>query len=276
VNYNDILKFIWYNCLYEIATIVDKGKQNIMDKNKILTIGICDDDEICLERVIACIKGNRNLFQMEYFNVKILSYNSPDKIMRAFADVAFNLVILDIEMPDINGFHIAKVLQNKYPEIHLAFISNHDNYVFDAYDFEVLRFIRKSHLEKDMAKTLRKFLEKIADTFVQLKLTGGYGVRNFWINDIFSFESFGHNLVVKTRKGDFEMYSSLTQVEKQLEKYFFVRIHRSYLVNPLHIEKIANTTVQMSNGLLYDIGKNKREQILKRISEYDNFLEGRV
>jgi len=60
-----------------------------MDKNKILTIGICDDDEICLERVIACIKGNRHLFQTEYFNVKILSYNSPNKIMRAFADVAF-------------------------------------------------------------------------------------------------------------------------------------------------------------------------------------------
>jgi len=42
-------------------------------------------------------------------------------------------VILDIEMPDINGFHVARVLQNKYPEIHLAFISNHDNYVFDEF-----------------------------------------------------------------------------------------------------------------------------------------------
>lgn len=62
----------------------------------------------------------------------------------------FDLVFIDWEMPEVDGFDLAQRLYMENSEIKLAFVSNHENMVFEAYEYTPFWFVRKRCIEKDM------------------------------------------------------------------------------------------------------------------------------
>ena len=57
------------------------------------------------------------------------------------------------------------------------FVSNHENVVFDAWEYTPLWFVRKSALERDMMKALRKYFEMTVKTQLRYRMPDGFGLR---------------------------------------------------------------------------------------------------
>jgi two-component system, LytTR family, response regulator len=97
--------------------------------------------------------------QLPYVEV-VRCFNSPTQFLKEHQSLNFDLCLLDVNMPDINGIEIASLLKGK-PVI---FTSAHPEFAIQAYELEALDFIRKpvtqERLEKALLKARKLILEK--------------------------------------------------------------------------------------------------------------------
>ena len=123
-----------------------------------MVIGICDDnreDAIRIQQeVCKCLK----LFGEE----KTITMISEDgrKLLENCRTKMVNLIFLDLEMPECNGFELAEQIYDFNPAIKIIFVSNHENMVFDSYEYAPLWFVRKSFMERDMLKLFKSILRR--------------------------------------------------------------------------------------------------------------------
>ncbi|MFC6100140.1 LytR/AlgR family response regulator transcription factor [Olivibacter domesticus] len=96
--------------------------------------------------------------QIEYVEV-VKAYNDPTKFLKEINDLDFDVCILDIEMPGINGLEVAKHLQGKL----VIFSTAYKQYAAEAFDLEAIDYIRKPIKQDRLEKALQKaklYLEK--------------------------------------------------------------------------------------------------------------------
>ncbi len=125
-----------------------------------LEIGICDDSIEDLKKIQSVFHqcmlefGENNFFLHVYSSGKSMCEDSKNR--------TFDLVFIDWEMPEVDGFDLAQRLYMENSEIKLAFVSNHENMVFEAYEYTPFWFVRKRCIEKDMRKAMQKYFDMTA------------------------------------------------------------------------------------------------------------------
>ena len=84
----------------------------------------------------------------------------------------FDVLFLDIDMPDVSGLEVAKKLRQKHLDIILIFISAHEQYVFESIEYNPFRYIRKNRIEKELMPCLKaayQRLEEMQDSYMIVK-----------------------------------------------------------------------------------------------------------
>ena len=113
-----------------------------------MRIAIVDDESMYLEEIEKRITDVCNQYNIEH---KIECYKSPVLIVDEDDFSAFDIVLLDIDMPGINGIELAKQInRTRRSETlpYIIFVSAMDNLVFDALKQFPYSFVRKTHLEE--------------------------------------------------------------------------------------------------------------------------------
>lgn len=127
-------------------------------------VAICDDDGILLEKlnqfVQTCYAQNRIFARVDTFlNGQQLLYEIED-------GGRFDLALLDIEMPQMGGMELAEYVKKALPGVLIIFITSHMEYVLDAYELSVFRYIPKRGFENRLRHAL---LDAAAMVEVQLR-----------------------------------------------------------------------------------------------------------
>lgn len=65
--------------------------------------------------------------------------------------------------------------------------------------------------------------------------------------EIYKIEVFAHKLSYTTAKGEFEVYSSLKEAQKELQDNYFTTCHRGVLVNIMHIISIGRNSLLIAD-----------------------------
>ncbi len=119
---------------------------------KKVIIYICDDEqfwiEIAHDTAENLLKGKVET-EFKFFD-KTNSLIDKTIIKKECPDI----IILDINMPFVDGFEIAKQIKETYPDIILMFFTNHEQYVFDSFQFQPFRFIRKINAQRELELAL--------------------------------------------------------------------------------------------------------------------------
>jgi DNA-binding LytR/AlgR family response regulator len=89
----------------------------------------------------------------------VRAFNNPLLLLEESKDLDFDLVILDIEMPGISGLDVAQLLGKK----EIIFTTAYKEYAADAFDLEVIDYIRKPILKERLEKAIEKARIKIQD-----------------------------------------------------------------------------------------------------------------
>ncbi len=237
-------------------------------------IGICDDDVEDIKRIEAALQlALRKTGQP--VRLRCRSFRSGEEMYAATRREKYNLLFLDIEMPGMDGFELAAKLSMDRQQIGLIFVSVHESFVFDAPEYSPLWFVRKSCLERDMFRALRKYLQDMAYMNVRYRLKEGYGFRDLFIMDILFIECSGHELTIqKTDGGCLKKYGSLKVMEKELEGCHFLRIHKNYLVNQAYIREVGNREVYLTNGDVLEMGRDRKNEIRNAMRQYEQEKHG--
>lgn len=234
-----------------------------------IRIAVVDDDKTIFNQIHQYIS---EAFGEE---IKVEKYESSTAFFTDSDNLKYNMIFLDIDMPEINGFELAEMLKNVKPDITIVFVSHLEHLVFQSFQFRPFGFVRKSCLKEDITFVItdyRKELIKNRDVYI---LKTQDSERSVPLSNIMYFESMKHAIYVQTveekykikREREYEL--SMKTLSEQFEPKGFIRVHKSFLVNYRHIYIIRRDCVVLKNHMSININPHKFNEIK---SAYQRFL----
>ena len=105
-----------------------------------IKIALCDDQEQYIDMLMKHVERYGNEVDTE-FNITV--YNSGRKLIDDIKTDSkmYDIVFLDVEMPEINGLKIAEAIRQMSEDIVLFFVTGHEQYAREAYQVEALGYI---------------------------------------------------------------------------------------------------------------------------------------
>lgn len=210
-----------------------------------LNIAICDDDALILSKVEELVGV---FFRTHCIEIKMQSYQSSENLTYDLQDgLYYDLFLLDIEMPGIDGRELAKSIHNNMPAAKVIFITSHLEYAVEAYEFSIFRYIPKMAIEEKLFAALNDFyklyrLERNEFYTIQVK---NY-VEQLSYRDILYILKEGKYAVFHLANGRTNsVRKTLAQVFKEINKDYFYFVDRGCIVN------LANVLGMNENGILF-------------------------
>lgn len=249
--------------------------------NKIPAIAI--DDEIhSLEMIVGTLK------QIPELNLRNSFSNPKEALDYIIQNQEIQLVFLDIQMPQMNGFDFVKELQDYdlHPEI--VFVTGFEEYAIEAiraaaFDF-LLKPIQQDELEqciyrykikcqKEIFADKYKLLFQRLDPAQKIVFNHHCGFVAYHPDDIFYITADGNYCYINLLNGSQQIVTmQIGQIEKLTSNLHFFRINRSELINLKYFQS-ADQKEKVCH-LKYNGTSHKFETTPKRIRELQKMLSG--
>lgn len=200
-------------------------------------------------------------------------FNNPEKLLAEAPDLDFDLCILDIEMPDLNGMAVANLLENKY----IIFTTAYKEFAVEAFEIDAVDYItkpvKKDRLEKAVAKVLKRIEKQEQKQFISINTNKGKSVLFFdhllYIKasdtdsrDKVAFLKDGSTLVLKN--------ISYEKLQEKLSKVRFCRINKREIIAVsivnffTHDEITTNVILPNGKPLVLSLGLSFKDDFLTR------------
>ena len=178
--------------------------------------------------------------------------------MKYIKDKPIDVLFLDIDMPHMNGFELAKELCLEYPDTLIIFMSAYDDFVYDSFDFCPFAYLRKSKIIDKLPHVLNRIIGKLIKPKKQLSFMTKDGVMTFYVKDILYFESKRNYFIIFcTNKRSYECRGSLSKIEDTVLKFSFYRIHSGFLVNLEYVDRIVENSFVSIRGTHLPIAQRR-------------------
>lgn len=161
----------------------------------------------------------------------------------------YDIVLMDIEMPGMNGMETAKRLRAIDQAVVLIFVTKIGKFAINGYEVSAIGYILKPINAYSLQMTMRKALKIISlRTDQRIVLQMKQGVVSFFATDLIYIEVIGHKLTYHLRDGTYEAYGNLKAEEERLQNSHFGRCSNAYLVNMAYIKGIIGNSVYLHSG----------------------------
>lgn len=237
------------------------------DKQR-LTYILADDDELFRDYLLEQLGLFPDLECLEICEDALITL---EKLQTHTPD----LLILDVEMPNLSGIQLVKSIKN-VPLV--IFITSHPHFAVEAFELDAVDYLVKPFTLERLVRALNKVRELINlkksvwNSASSLDLTND----SFFIKDKNAFIKIAYEDVLYIQSlGDFSyiilqngekkiVLSSLKSLEQQLPFHQFVRVSRTYLINKSKVSAIEGDLLYIGKIQL-SIGKSYADSAVKSI-----------
>jgi DNA-binding LytR/AlgR family response regulator len=227
---------------------------------------IVDDDTLSCKLLEGFVSKSSSLTLIGTFSDSVAARN----ILTQRHDI--DLVILDIEMPGLNGFDFIGSLD--FPP-NIILVSAAEEYAVKAFDFNVVDYLLKpvsyGRFCKAIDKTIRYFSRKEASNSgdEEIFIKKGSSLVKLKLKDIIYIEALENYVTLCTRDDKFTIHFTMKAIENQLPSGIFIRVHRSYIINKTMIQSIKENSLDLNIGgslKSIPVGKSFRDSLLNDIN----------
>lgn len=197
-----------------------------------------------------------------------------------------DIIFLDVEMPRVNGFTMLQQLTNK--DFEVVFITAYDHYAIRAIKFSALDYLVKPVEVADLKAAVEKAAKKRKTSAInerlelllqnlntdkkephRIAIPSLDGLQFVETENIIYLEaSSNYTCFYLTKNTRLTVAKTLKDFEGLLPPSVFIRIHHSYIINKNLVERYINGKggqVVMSNGIVLDVARRKKEEFMKAI-----------
>ncbi|CAM1369879.1 LytR/AlgR family response regulator transcription factor [Tenacibaculum xiamenense] len=194
------------------------------------------------------------------------SFGDPEEALRYLNLEKVDVLFLDIQMPDINGFEFLSKLKQ---EINIIFTTAHREFALEGFESNALDYLLKPISYARFLKGVGKLRnnernELIKDEEHQIFIKSDGVIVKLLLKDITHFESANDYIIVHKKNEKYLTLSSFKKIEEKIPENSFLRVHRSFLVNLKYIHKIEGNLLHIENKKI-PISKNYKNEVLKTI-----------
>lgn len=228
-------------------------------------IAIVEDDMDCISQLKAYLEQYSEEFR-ERFEVKC--YTDGAALVENFK-AQFDLILLDIEMPFLDGMAAAEQIRQSDSEVVIIFITNMAQYAICGYQVEALDYLLKPInyfvFSQRLSRALGRMKRKQQSSYLTINVKGG--TIKLDTREIYYIESQGHNLIFHTRTGEMKSRGVLKKMEETLMDQHFYRCHNGYLVNLEHVDGVRGGNV-LVNGEQLLISRPRKAEFMEVLAGY--------
>lgn len=218
-----------------------------------MKIAICDDEQ----QYVNEIRCRLNEFiKLDQHDISISEYLSPNALLSDTSKKRFDVLFLDIAMPEMNGLDLAERIRALDSQVLIVFVTFMEDHMPRGFDVMASGFIvkpiDKSIFEKTVEKLLIIYRRKNIQPYEVILRGGQKGI--IQLSEILYLESRLHTICAVTKSSECEYWGKLSQEKERLSQCGFAQIHRSFLVNMAWVWIVGNKSISFTNGRTLPIG----------------------
>lgn len=227
------------------------------------SIALCDDDPV-IHRIV--LQNIESFYKSKNISVNIQSYYHAMNILNDAKK--HQVVLMDIDFPDIDGIEVAKRLKIIHPNIQIIMLTSKVERFKDGYRIGACRFVTKPIDQEELLEALEYTRNKqvsLPDLCVVMK----GDIYHIHQQDIILIEVDRNKTFIHTMNHVFTINTTLKNIKNQLDRRFFVQVHKSYIVNMMFIVEVNNGEVHMSNGFKALLSYRRKKEVINQWMRFD-------
>lgn len=237
-----------------------------------IKIALCDDDVKALPVIAGAAES---AFLEKGICADIERFTSGKALLQAMEQTRFQILLLDIEMPGMDGIAVGRKLRENGDNTQIVYVSEAESRVFESFLVQPLGFVRKSNFLNDIAAVVELYVKTCTQDeksdYIEFQTRSGLltlksrqiryieGSRNYQL------------IYLDGQKQPAEAKMTMEKLEAVTRPHDFIRIHKGYLVNYRFIQRISATAVTLLDGTQLPIGRSKAAEVK---SKYLSVLGG--
>ena len=229
--------------------------------------------------ILSCV-----IVDYEYLAIKVLedyisrtenlqlirAFKRPEEALQFLKSNPVDLLFLDIQMPDMDGFSLLAKLVNTPLVI---FTTARPDYAVKAYELNVLDYLVKpiSPLRFQLStqkaieyNSYKKFTkQQILPEVDYLMINADYQVNKIYFHDILFIEGLGEYVKIHSISKVYITLLSLKSLQKLLPSNIFLRVHKSYIIHKKYVASFNHQQIRLTNGKEIPIGRIYKQTFLE-------------
>lgn len=228
-----------------------------------MRILICDDEVQYVNELNVHVQ---EYMKNHFIQCSIDISSSPKEVLKK--NKTYDLVFLDIQMPEINGLEIAHKLKERNSKVVIFFVTAFNKYQDDAMDLQIFRFFEKPFDVKRLYSSLDKAMEYIDGSYVDVFVQNNTEHIRILVDDIIYIKRDNRKNYLFTKDNTYVIRESIMEWNNKLPTTFFYLVHKSFLVNLHYVTKYNYTELYLNETIRVPIASRKQAEFHKFWFDY--------
>ncbi len=231
-------------------------------------IAICDDE---LERgkLTADLLGNWMSQNHRHYEMALFS-SSSGLLCEVEDGTEYDILLLDIEMPQLDGIELTEKIKRYLPDVLIIFITSYERYVYESFKVQPFRFIPKKYLEQMFPAAIKDAMEvyeKGEGKYLYVENQDGIeripvrSITYIWHRGKYAYIERTNGQHSKTRK-------TLKQIYEALPEEDFIWIDRGCICNLIQILKIDRGEIWLTDGTSHPVSRERLTEVKGILRKY--------
>ena len=229
-------------------------------------IAICDDSDVdagALSTALEKLRARGIDYEEE-------SYTNGLSLIKAYeAGARYHLIILDMLMEPLNGIDTAKFIRSMDLTVPILIVTSTMEFALDGYQINAWRYLMKPIDPDRLVRVVEEIFEATAERDDEyFVVDNSDGIAKFKLDDILYFDSRLHTMTLHTVQTTYSFRGVMNRIEQECADKGFFRIHKSFLVNLRHVQRVSRLKVLLANGEELDLSKRRADAMNEALLDY--------
>ncbi len=232
-----------------------------------MRIAIVEDEQPFADQLIEYIARFSKEYQTE---IQCQHFKSSVSFLSSYQPI-WDLLLLDIEMPNMNGLMLAHKVREIDQNVLLIFITKVAKYAMAGYEVAALDYVLKPVNYYAFFMKLRRVLSLLETKQKNHLIIQGNGfVRKIPVETIRYIDVLGHTISYHTPQGIISSTGakSIRKLESELLPDGFCKCNQCYLVNLRYVQSVEKDTAVLTDGECLNISRNRKKPFMQALLDF--------
>jgi DNA-binding LytR/AlgR family response regulator len=230
-----------------------------------IRVGLVEDDPASAKVLGEYLKR----FQQETGeDFQVLRFSDGAALLKNYRP-DFDLLLLDIQMPGIDGFTAAQRIRQADHQVMIVFVTNTPQYAVHGYEVDALSYLLKPVPYMAFAREMQRCVERCRmrqEGWVTLATEGG--LLRLATGEVLYAESDKHHVLIHTAAATHRLPGTMKGMEELTAGKGFFRCNSGYLVNLRHVVGVRQNTCLLTGGGQLVISRPRRKAFMAALTDY--------
>lgn len=226
-----------------------------------MKVAVCEDEVIQINLLNNQIE---NWAKEKGIDISIDNFKTAESFLFQWSDYdKYDIIFLDIKLSEMSGIELSNRIREKNKIMDIVFVTGFFKYALHGYRVRALQYLMKPINTSDLYFCLDKTLDRVnlKEETSTLVIQTTKKILKLDYNKINYCIMFSPYIEVHTSSEKIILRKKISEMEKILPSKYFIRCHRSYIVNVKYIKSITKNNVLLENGLKIPISRGKYNEI---------------